>query len=138
MRLPTFRKVQLISTYRWEQALLGPWRPNIKASITYEKLRIVWSQPDEARFAGKAKLKRAPPRPDLLSASMWPSCASMMDRQIDRPMPMPVSFVVKKLSKRRGRCDGSIPGPLSSIMQHTVSGSDSTVRMKMQQRPAAD
>src|SRR6267154_5363991 len=107
--------------------------------MTYERgADRMESQRAEGRFAGKAKLNRAPPRADLLSASMWPSWASMMDRQIDRPMPMPVFFVVKKLSKRWGRCVGSIPGPLSSITQHTVSGSDITVRMKILRRAVAD
>ena len=51
----------------------------------------------------------------------------MIYLHIAKPMPIPVSLVVKKLSKRRGRCSGSIPGPLSSILQYTLSGSASTV-----------
>ena len=61
---------------------------------------------------GKIKVNLAPPNLELLSARSWPPCASMIDREIRKPMPVPVSFVVKKLSKRTGRMRGSIPGPL--------------------------
>ena len=73
-----------------------------------------------------------------MSARMRPPCASMMDREIGRPMPMPASLVVKKVSKSRGICVASIPGPLSSIVQHTVSGFDSMVRIKMLRRAVPD
>ena len=73
--------------------------------------------------AGSVKENRAPPCEDSLSAAMRPPWASMTERQMRRPMPIPPSLVVKKLSKRRVTCCGSIPGPLSSTEQRKVAGS---------------
>ena len=42
---------------------------------------------------GMAKLKVAP-RVGLFVAQMRPPCASMIEREIDRPMPRPVGLVV--------------------------------------------
>src|SRR5262245_23642927 len=53
---------------------------------------------------GRLNKKRAPPSTDSLSAAMLPPWASMTERQMRRPMPMPLSLVVKKLSNRRGIC----------------------------------
>ena len=41
---------------------------------------------------GKVKEKRAPPKA-LAAASKAPWCASMMERQMARPMPMPSGLV---------------------------------------------
>jgi hypothetical protein len=46
-------------------------------------------------------------------ASIRPPCASTIDLQIAKPIPIPPSFVVKKLSNKRMRWSGGIPGPLS-------------------------
>ena len=50
----------------------------------------------------------------------------MMDRQIDRPIPVPYGFVVKNGWKMRSAFSGSIPGPESSTMINTPSGSPIT------------
>jgi hypothetical protein len=55
----------------------------------------------------------------------------MIEREIGKPIPIPASLVVKKLSNSRGRVAGSTPGPLSSTAQHTVSGSDNMVRTRI-------
>ena len=44
-----------------------------------------------------------------------PLWASTIDRQIDRPTPMPEGFVVKYVSNMRLMLSGSIPVPVSSI-----------------------
>ncbi len=46
---------------------------------------------------------RAPLPPGSLTASMRPPCASMIERQTARPMPMPSFLVEKKLSNSRSR-----------------------------------
>jgi hypothetical protein len=43
----------------------------------------------------------------------------MIERQIDRPIPMPVGFVVKNASNNVSRCLGSIPVPLSITETNT-------------------
>ena len=43
-----------------------------------------------------------------------PPCASTIDLQITKPIPMPWGFVVKKGSKMRSRLLVSMPGPESS------------------------
>ena len=45
-----------------------------------------------------------------------PPCASMIDRQIESPMPRPSDLVVKKGSKMRCAMAGSSPGPVSSTV----------------------
>ena len=45
---------------------------------------------------GKVMVKRAPPMTELLSAAIHPPCASTMDLDICKPIPMPPSLVVKK------------------------------------------
>jgi hypothetical protein len=45
---------------------------------------------------------------------MLPPCCSTIDRQIDRPIPKPSGFVVKKALKSLSAFCGSIPVPVSS------------------------
>ena len=52
-----------------------------------------------------------------------PPCASMMVRQIDRPIPKPPGFVVLKASKMRSRPGELRPGPESRTTTSTPSGS---------------
>jgi len=52
-----------------------------------------------AKLAGNAELNL--PSAQSLSARIRPWWASMIERYIGNPMPMPVSLVVKKLSRRR-------------------------------------
>ena len=59
------------------------------------------------------------PAPELRLAHMRPPCCSMIDRQIDSPMPMPWDLVVKNASKMRLIFFGSIPVPESSTVINT-------------------
>jgi hypothetical protein len=52
-----------------------------------------------------------------------PPCDSMIERQIESPMPSPSDFVVKKGSKIRCAIVGSSPAPVSSIVTSTPPGS---------------
>jgi hypothetical protein len=60
-----------------------------------------------------------------------PPCAAMIDWQMARPMPMPSSLVVKKLSKI-GRDFRWMPGPLS----RTEKGPAVRVQARVQVYPA--
>lgn len=68
------------------------------------------SSPNQLAFTGRSKLKRASPSLELFSARILPPCASMIEREIGNPIPIPASLVEKKLSKRRGSVAGSNPG----------------------------
>jgi hypothetical protein len=46
----------------------------------------------------------------------------MIERQIDSPMPMPLSFVVKKASNKWSMVSGANPGPESSMAISTILG----------------
>ena len=46
-----------------------------------------------------------------LATVMRPPCDSTIDRQIERPIPIPSAFVVKKASKMRLAFSGATPGP---------------------------
>ncbi len=46
---------------------------------------------------------------------MVPPCAATIDRRMARPIPIPPSLVVKKLSNRRSISSSAMPGPLSQI-----------------------
>ena len=48
-----------------------------------------------------------------------PPCASMIERQIDNPMPMPPGFVVKNELNIRSAFSGSMPVPESCIATRT-------------------
>src|SRR5258705_412660 len=61
----------------------------------------------------------------------------MIERQIDRPMPMPSGFVVWKGSKRRGRLSGRSPWPVSRTATHTPAGSILTVLMCNSRLPSS-
>src|SRR5262245_58253654 len=52
-------------------------------------------------------------------AQSFPPWASMMLRQIDSPMPMPVDLVVNKGSKMRSQMASSIPVPESLTLTNT-------------------
>ena len=51
----------------------------------------------------------------------WPPCELMIHRQMERPIPIPCVFVVKKASKIRSKWFGSIPVPESSTVILTLS-----------------
>src|ERR1700722_19177352 len=53
-------------------------------------------------------------------AQKRPPWDSMIDRQIESPMPMPSGFVVKKGSKMRCAIAGSSPGPVSPTATSTL------------------
>ena len=53
----------------------------------------------------------------------------MIERVIDRPMPRPSGFVVKKGSKTRDRVSGGSPAPVSEMVTLTVSGAGAVVRI---------
>src|SRR5215470_5922934 len=65
-----------------------------------------------ASATGKATSIRVP-EPGLLFTSMVPWTSQMMERQIDRPRPLPCGFVVKNGSSTRGRCCAGMPHPES-------------------------
>src|SRR5262249_51378758 len=67
---------------------------------------------------GKVKMNVAPPC-SFPSAQSRPPCDSTMDREIARPIPMPLSFVVKKASKIFSEC--AMPGPASLTSTRTTS-----------------
>ena len=59
------------------------------------------------------------PSPSRLSIRMAPPSASTTLREIARPRPVPVRFVVKYGSKTCGRSAGGIPGPRSATHRTT-------------------
>jgi hypothetical protein len=61
------------------------------------------------------------PPPPGRNSRRRPPCASTTQRQIDKPMPMPVGFVVKNGSKMRSSFLGSTHGPESSTAILTAS-----------------
>src|SRR5579862_7007099 len=73
----------------------------------------------DATRAGSVKDKVAPTASSD-AAHIRPRCASMMERQIANPMPIPFSLVVKKASKILSV--SFTPGPLSRTSTRTVSG----------------
>src|SRR5262249_28238202 len=75
---------------------------------------------EDERVAGRVNRNCAPPS-EWFEAAMLPPGAVMIDWQTARPMPIPPSFVVKKLSKTRSRFSAAIPGPLSRIEKQTAS-----------------
>src|SRR5215471_6645201 len=70
-------------------------------------------QSSPALYFGSLK-KNIEPCPTLDIAHMRPSWPSMIDRQIERPIPSPFRLVVKSGSKMWPRFCGSIPAPESS------------------------
>src|SRR6266705_749456 len=73
-----------------------------------------------AQSAGIVNLKRAP-RGSHLVAHSRPPWVSIIDRQIERPIPTPLDFVVWKASKTRSTWSGSMPGPESRTDTRTPS-----------------
>ncbi len=57
------------------------------------------------------------------AAQSCPPCASTIDRQMDRPIPIPCGLVVKNASKMRVRSLGSMPVPQSATVIRTVLAS---------------
>src|SRR5450755_583230 len=55
----------------------------------------------------------------LFSAQMRPPCASIMVRETDSPIPMPLAFVVKNGSKMSPSSTEGIPGPVSLTITST-------------------
>ena len=64
-----------------------------------------------ARWAGRTG--KTAPRGSFFSAQSLPPCASMIDRLIGNPIPMPCGLVVKKGANNLSACSASIPGPVS-------------------------
>src|SRR6516162_6286039 len=54
-------------------------------------------------------------------AQIRPAWLSMIERQMESPIPVPRAFVVNRGLKMRSILDGSIPLPVSSIETCTVS-----------------
>ena len=70
--------------------------------------------------AGKGSVKWTMVPQDLCDdAHSRPPCASTIDRQMERPRPIPSPFVVKKGSNIRSRLPGSIPVPVSVTVMET-------------------
>src|SRR6516165_6247190 len=67
-------------------------------------------------------ISKTDPRPTAERAERRPSCASTIERQIDKPIPMPCGFVVKNGSKMRLTSFESIPDPESSTAITTLPG----------------
>ena len=61
-----------------------------------------------------SQMEKAAPVPATLVTVMEPSWASTMRRQMARPRPVPLSFVVANGSKIFSSDSGGIPGPLST------------------------
>src|SRR5438309_6308442 len=61
------------------------------------------------------------PAPALREAHKRPRWASMIDRLIESPMPIPPGLVVKNASNRRDEWSGSNPTPASSTATRTES-----------------
>src|SRR4030095_3738798 len=59
------------------------------------------------------------PAPGLLRTTMLPSTSQTMERQIERPRPLPPGFVVKNGSSTRARCCGAMPYPESTTDSST-------------------
>jgi hypothetical protein len=77
------------------------------------RLALAESAVDPAVFGPQDKLKHRTLR-CIPGNHNRPSWASMMERQIDRPMPMPPDFVVKSgLNMRPTSCE-PIPFPVSA------------------------
>ena len=57
-----------------------------------------------------------------------PPCPSMIERHSGRPIPVPSSLVVKKVSKMRSACPASKPTPESSTRMTSSPGSFGSVR----------
>ena len=74
------------------------------------------------RCRGRLNRKTAP-RGSFAEAHSCPSCASMIERQIESPIPMPLDLVVKNELKRCSRLAGSSPGPESRTATSTPPGS---------------
>ncbi|MNR01013.1 hypothetical protein D3C85_1168050 [compost metagenome] len=80
--------------------------------------------------------KAAPPSGGE-SAQMRPPCASTMERQIDRPMPMPSALVVKNALNSRSASSGAMPLPASRTVTCTWRDSASAVlTQSLRGRPA--
>jgi hypothetical protein len=79
--------------------------------------------------AGNVKEKRLPPWTLPLSALIFPSWASVIERQIERPIPMPPSLGREEAFERMGTMRGRDAGPLSSKLQRAVTESGMTVRI---------
>jgi hypothetical protein len=75
------------------------------------------------RSSGSQTVKRAPPSSGSCCTSMRPWCASTMERQMARPMPMPPSLVLKKALKICSRSSSRTPGPLSATHNCAIGGS---------------
>src|SRR5688572_8933427 len=58
-------------------------------------------------------IENVAPRSGLLTATIFPPWRSMMERQIDRPIPSPSGLLVTNGSKIDSSLSGAIPLPLS-------------------------
>ncbi len=72
---------------------------------------------------GTVKRISAPAPARAGMAQMRPPCASIIDRLIDRPNPIPVSFVDAKGWNSRPPISGEMPGPVSRTANSTMRGS---------------
>src|SRR5437588_2816911 len=91
--------------------------------VTAASLLPLWLPRDHSRAsrcACKANSKVAP-GPALLDARNTPPWFSMIERQIDSPMPIPSGLVVKKALKSCGIFSVSMPTPESSTATTTWS-----------------
>src|SRR5262249_13256492 len=83
--------------------------------LAYRGIVVDDEDPAHAVFSawdGRA-MRKVAPGPSLDVAHIRPPCASTIERQIERPMPMPPSRVVKKGVNSRAEAAGSRPMPES-------------------------
>src|SRR5262249_30340227 len=96
------------------------WMTHAHGGFSFPRHLSDSQQVEDERVAGRVKRNCAPPS-EWFETAMLPPCAVMIDWQMARPTPIPLSFVVKKLSKTRSRFSSAIPGPLSRIEKQTAS-----------------
>ena len=113
-------------TGRVEQIRNGVANQGIVVDHEHDAVRIAHSL---GAVTGKAKWNTAP-RGWFLAAHSRPPCASMIDRQIGSPIPIPCGLVVKKGANNRSAClPASIPGPVSSTDTRSSPGFESVDRI---------
>ena len=74
-----------------------------------------------AYLRGKGKMENVVPLPSMLCTSIYPPCCFTIEYTVARPRPVPLflSFVVKKGSKICSRLSRAIPAPVSEVLKIT-------------------
>ena len=69
---------------------------------------------------GNSTVKHAPALPALFAARIPHQCASIIERHIRQPLPIPLAFVVKKLSKSRQKHSGNAGTVIDDFEFHII------------------